>query len=91
MKEEESKSENTKAPDESRIKMRNAVERLRSLKREIEAKEDQTMGELMDELQLSSAPVLLEVDGEIFRLNEIKDRKVSKGDKVGVIPLIAGG
>ncbi|NIM44430.1 MAG: hypothetical protein GTO54_02170, partial [Nitrososphaeria archaeon] len=40
---------------------------------EIEVKEDKTVKELMDELQLSSAPIMLEVNGEIFYPDEIKD------------------
>ncbi len=58
---------------------------------EIEVKEDKTIRELMDELQLSSAPILLEVSREIFYPDEIKNRRLSKGDRVALIPLIAGG
>ena len=58
---------------------------------EIEIKEDKTIKELMDELQLSTAPILLEMNGEIFYPDEIKDRRLRKGDKVTLIPLIAGG
>ena len=58
---------------------------------EIEVKEDMTIKELIDELQLSYAPILLEVNGEIFYLDEIKDKGLRRGDKVAVIPLIAGG
>jgi len=57
----------------------------------IEVKEDKTIKELMDELQLSSAPILLEVSGKIFYLDEIKDRRLRRGDKVTLIPVIAGG
>ena len=59
--------------------------------KEIEVKEDKTIKELMDELQLSSAPILLEVSGEIFYPDEIKDKRLRRGDKVALIPLIAGG
>jgi len=58
---------------------------------EIEVKEDKTIKELMDKLQLSSVPILLEVNGRIFYPDEIKDRRLRKGDKVVFIPLIAGG
>ena len=58
---------------------------------EIEVKEDKTIKELMDELQLASAPILLMIGGEIFYPDEIKDRRLSRGDKVTLIPLIAGG
>ena len=57
----------------------------------IEVKEDKTIKELMDELQLSSAPILLEVSGKIFYPDEIKDRRLRRGDKVTLIPVIAGG
>ena len=58
---------------------------------EIEVTESKTVMELMDELQLSPAPFLLEVSGEIFYPDEIKDRRLEKGDKVAIIPVIAGG
>ncbi len=58
---------------------------------EIEVKADKTLKELMDELHLSSASILLEVGGEIFYPDEIKDRRLRKGDKIVLIPLIAGG
>ncbi len=57
----------------------------------IEVKEDTTIKELMDELQLASAPILLEVSGEIFYPDEIENRRLRRGDKVTLIPLIAGG
>ena len=58
---------------------------------EIEVKEDKTIKELMDELQLASAPILLEVGGKIFYPDEIKGRRLTRGDKVALISLIAGG
>ncbi len=58
---------------------------------EIEVKEDTTIKVLMDELQLASAPILLAVSGEIFYPDEIKDRGLRRGDKVALIPVIAGG
>ena len=57
----------------------------------IEVKEDKTIKEIMDELQLASAPILLEVSGEIFYPDEIENRRLRKGDRVALIPLIAGG
>ncbi|MEE8372229.1 MAG: MoaD/ThiS family protein [Dehalococcoidia bacterium] len=77
--------------DEARARMRSAISKLMSMKREIEVAEDKTVDELMTELQLSSAPVLLEIGGEVFRPDEIGDKKLRKGDKVAVVPLIAGG
>ena len=57
----------------------------------IEVKEDETIKEIMDELQLASAPILLEVSGEIFYPDEIENRRLRRGDKVTLIPMIAGG
>jgi len=57
----------------------------------IEIKEDTTIKELIDALQLASVPILLEVSEEIFYPDEIKNRSLRRGDKVTFIPLIAGG
>ncbi len=58
---------------------------------EIAVKEDTTIKALMDEFQLASTPILMEVNGEIFYPDEIKDRRLRRGDKVKLIPVIAGG
>ena len=58
---------------------------------QIEVKEDTTIKALMDELQLASAPILLEVNGEILYPDEIENRRLRRGDRVAFIPLIAGG
>ena len=58
---------------------------------ETEVKEDRTVEELLDDLQLSSAPILLEVGGEVFYPDQIKARTLKKGEKIAIIPLIAGG
>ncbi len=58
---------------------------------EIEVKEDTTIKALMDELQLASAPILLEVSGGIFYPDEIENRRLRRGDKVALILMIAGG
>jgi thiamine biosynthesis protein ThiS len=57
----------------------------------IEVKEDKTIKEFIDELNLSSVPILLELDGEIFYPDENYDRKLRAGDRLAVIPIIAGG
>jgi thiamine biosynthesis protein ThiS len=57
----------------------------------IEVKEDKTIKEFIDELNLSSVPILLELDGEIFYPDENCDRKLRAGDRLAVIPIIAGG
>jgi len=58
---------------------------------EIEVKEDTTMKQLVDELELSSAPVLLELDGEVFYPDEERDIILRRGDVVAVIRIVAGG
>ncbi len=57
----------------------------------IEVKEDTTVKELMDELQLASVPILLEVSEEIFYPDEIENRRLRRGDKVTLISLVARG
>lgn len=59
--------------------------------KEIEVNEDKTTDEFVKELQLDFTPILLEVNGEAFYPDEIKDRRLKKGDKVVLIPLLAGG
>ncbi len=58
---------------------------------EIEIKEEQTLSGLLEELQLTSTPVLVEVNGEVFYPDEAGDKRLKRGDKVAVIRLIAGG
>ena len=57
----------------------------------IEVKEDKTVKQLLDELELSSVPVLLELDGEVFYPDEKCDRRLKTGDIVAVIRIVAGG
>ena len=59
--------------------------------KEIEVEEDKTINELLDELQFSSTPILLGLNGQVFYPDEIKDRRLRKGDKVMLIPLMEGG
>ena len=58
---------------------------------EIKVKKDTTIKELMNELQLASVPILLEVSGEIFYPDEIENRILKRGDRITLIPLVAGG
>ncbi len=58
---------------------------------EIKVKEDTTIKELMDELQLAFVPILLEVSKEIFYPDEIENRILKRGDRITLIPLVAGG
>ena len=57
----------------------------------IKVKEDKTIKEFIDELSLSAVTILLELDGEIFYPDENYDRKIQAGDRLAVIPIIAGG
>jgi sulfur carrier protein ThiS len=56
----------------------------------VEVKEDKTIGELLDELEFSTVPILLEVNGLAYYPDEIKG-KLREGDRVVLIPIIAGG
>jgi sulfur carrier protein ThiS len=57
----------------------------------IKVKEYKTIKEFIDELSLSAVPILLELDGEIFYPDDNYDRKIQAGDRLAVIPIIAGG
>ena len=57
----------------------------------LKVKEDKTIKEFIDELSLSAVPILLELDGEIFYPDDNYDRKIQAGDRLAVIPIIAGG
>jgi thiamine biosynthesis protein ThiS len=59
--------------------------------KEIEVEKNITVEEILNALHLSSAPILLSVNGEVSYLDEIKDRKLVKGDKLLIIPLVGGG
>ena len=57
----------------------------------IEVKEDKTIRQLVEELELSSVPVLLELDGEVFYPDEKCEKRLKRGDIVAVIRIVAGG
>jgi sulfur carrier protein ThiS len=77
--------------DEVFVRTKDAVERLLAFRKEIEVTEDRTVKEILEEHQLSTVNILLEVHGEIFSPDQIKDRRLNKGDRIGVMPLLAGG
>ena len=56
----------------------------------IEIEEEKTVKELIDELRLSS-PILLELNGEILYPDENYGRILKGGDRVVLIPIVAGG
>ena len=53
--------------------------------KEIIVEEVMTIPEMLDELQFSSIPVLVGVNGQLLNPDEIKGRKLNKGDKVLII------
>jgi len=53
--------------------------------KEIVVQNMKTIPEILDELQFSSIPVLTGVNGQLPNPDEIKRRKLKKGDKVLVI------
>jgi len=55
--------------------------------KEIIVEEVMTIPEMLDELQFSSIPVLVGMNGQLLNPDEIKGRKLYKGDKVLVIPV----
>ncbi len=57
----------------------------------LKGREDKTIKEFIDELSLSAVTILLELDGEIFYPDDNYDRKIQAGDRLAVIPIIAGG
>ncbi len=59
--------------------------------KEIEITENKTVEEVLNDLHMSSAPILLSVNGEVAYLDEIKDRELGKGDRLLIIPLVSGG
>jgi sulfur carrier protein ThiS len=54
--------------------------------KEIVVENVKTIPEILDELQFSSIPVLVGVNGQLLNPDEIKGRKLNKGDKVLIIP-----
>jgi sulfur carrier protein ThiS len=53
--------------------------------KEIVIEKVMTIPEILDDLQLSSIPVLVGVNGLLLNPDEIKGRKLKKGDKVSII------
>ena len=53
--------------------------------KEIVIENVKTIPEILDELQFSSIPVLVGVNGLLLNPDEIKGRKLKKGDKVSII------
>ena len=55
--------------------------------KEIIVEEVMTIPEMLDELQFSSIPVLVGVNGQLLNPDEIKGRNLKKGDKVLIVPI----
>jgi thiamine biosynthesis protein ThiS len=58
---------------------------------EIEITEEKTIGQLIEELNLTANPGVLAVNGQIVNPFENKDVKLKKGDKVLIVPIFEGG
>lgn len=85
------KADPTKVSQSTLNETRAVIERILASRRDIEVEGNKTVKKLIDELQIPIASVLLEVNGEIFYPDGIKDRILTKDDRVAVLPLIAGG
>ena len=57
----------------------------------VEIKKAKTVKELMDELQLPDVPYLIEMNGEIFYPQDVRDEMLLVGQNVTFIPVVAGG
>ena len=57
----------------------------------IEIQEEKTVKELIDELNLSSVLILLDLNGEVFYPDEKHSWRLKAGDTVTVIRIVAGG
>ena len=53
--------------------------------KEIVVEEVMTISEILDDLQLSSIPVLIGVNGQLLNPDEIKGRKLNKGEEILII------
>ena len=58
---------------------------------EIEITEEKTIGQLIEELNLTANPGVLAVNGQIINPFENKNVKLKKGDKVAIVPIFEGG
>jgi thiamine biosynthesis protein ThiS len=57
----------------------------------IEINEEKSLRQLVSELRLEAAPVLLEVHGEVFYPDDERDKQLRTGDTVTVVWIVAGG
>ncbi len=78
------------APARSPAVAEGAVEQLLAVKKQMEVPRDMTVGEFVDGLEMASS-FLLEMKGEVFNPDDIRDTKLSAGDTVTVVPQIIGG
>lgn len=59
--------------------------------KEIVIKKNSTISKILDELQLSSTPSLIAVNGEVLLDIERENRALKKGDKVNLLPIYDEG
>ena len=55
--------------------------------KEIVVEDVKTIPEILDDLQLSSIPVLVGVNGQLLNPDELKGRNLKKGDKVLIVAI----
>jgi sulfur carrier protein ThiS len=59
--------------------------------KEIVIKKNSTISKILDELQLSSTPSLIAVNGEVLLEIERENRALNMGDKVNLLPIYCEG
>ena len=59
--------------------------------REFEGDAGFSVSEMLEKLELSGHPVLVELDGEALLRNEFDEREVSDGATVEIVRMVAGG
>jgi thiamine biosynthesis protein ThiS len=65
--------------------------RAQVLRKKVEVNKSKTVEQLISELQLKPSSVLVEINGEVFHPDRVKERTLKKGDTVVLLSLIVGG
>ena len=73
------------------MKSKNRTKRLVNKPRDVPVYVEKTVGQILDELELSSESILISVNGQVLLPGEIMRTKVIPGDKVRIIPVFVGG
>ena len=59
--------------------------------KDIKIEENRKVSDLLEELDVSPATVLLSINGEVLFADQIMQRTLIKGDRLLIIPLFDGG